>query len=147
MPGGTAFWLIAHAAARDNFAPLMKRWFITLLVLLLSTQVAAAAMCRYCDHSAEHAVGVHQVDVDAASDDSHAPPALGDSPTTDKHADAADHGACSVCHLGSASIPTATAPPDAVPHTAGAPQAHASPYRPSHIERIQRVPLALPASR
>ncbi|MDZ7651395.1 MAG: hypothetical protein U5L03_01900 [Burkholderiaceae bacterium] len=117
----------------------MKRWLITLVVLLLSVQTAVAAVCQYCEHM-EHAAGVHSLaaepeeTVDPRLDVQHDP------------VQALSIDTCSVCHLSNSSIPTQPAPLHAPLQARQPPPDPATLYNPTHVERIQRVPLLLPAS-
>lgn len=133
-------------AARANF-PRMKRWLITLIVLLLSVQTAVAAVCQYCEHI-ERAAGVHDL---AAPLDEHAD-AHPDKPldacvdVQDDRGQTLDAETCVVCHLSSSSVPTDPGLLLAPLQASQLPPDRAMLYNPSHIERIQRVPLPLPAS-
>jgi hypothetical protein len=125
----------------------MKHWLITMIVLLLSVQTAVAAVCQYCEH-VEHATGVH---APAAPLDAHAD-AHPDTPL-DAFVDAQDDSVqtfeaetCVVCHLSSASVPTDPGSLLAPLQANQPPPDRAITYNPSHIERIQHVPLPLPAS-
>ena len=128
----------------------MKRFLLALLTLLLSVQTAVAAVCQYCEH-VQHDGGMHVV---AAVDS----PAVGSelevicevgvviAHGASDPATMTDAEPCTVCHLGSASIPTAPAHGNTPLQATDAPSARSTLYSPSHIERIQHVPLVHPVS-
>lgn len=125
----------------------MKRWFVALLVLLLSAQTAVAAVCRHCEHAA-HADDGDPLAVDALADGTASAP-HGDDPGAGTPAETAAIGSadrCAVCHLGGASIPTDVTWFHVAAAFGRAPPAPVPVYDPAHIERIPRVPLTLPAS-
>lgn len=107
------------------------------MLFIVPAQAALAAMCAYCDHSAVDGEHVAHVQADSANV---AEDGVQDEPSLLSLQE------CAFCHLG-----TATPAPSMI-ELAPKERAHTLPghaltrYYPSHLDRIERVPLARPDS-
>lgn len=114
----------------------MKRLLIILMLLVAPLQTGLAAVCGYCSHSARDAGDPHAL-VHGTEAAKQALDPFADAGV----ASAADHGECALCHLGCGSAVTESAVPPAVSLAAQAPPLTLNIYDPSHVDRIDRVPL------
>lgn len=116
----------------------MKRLLLILAILIIPAQAAVASICAYCAHdvplgSSHGAMHAALADLDVADE-------------LDEPVGVADESHCASCQLGSASMPL-PASGIATADEPVAPPAHRSVlYHPSHLERIERVPLSFAAS-
>jgi hypothetical protein len=114
----------------------MKRLLIILMLLVAPLQTGLAAVCGYCSHAARDAGDPHVL-VHGKSPAKQAGDVVADA----EPASAAGDGECALCHLGCGSAVTESAVPPAVQLAAQAPALPSVVYDPSHVDRIDRVPL------
>jgi hypothetical protein len=116
----------------------MKRLLIILMLFIAPLQSGLAAVCGYSAHWARDAGDNHALVHGKAAADQHAE-AAGDTAST------IDNGECALCHLGCGSAVTEPMTAPSVNLGAHAPPVLSVFYDPSHLDRIDRVPL--PAAR
>jgi hypothetical protein len=123
----------------------MKRLLIILLLVVVPLQTALAAACFHGAHAGtaqDRHADAHGLDTAAAGvvADVHAEAHAGTDAGTD--APAGHAGECALCHLGCGSaLPHVTRLP-VISVTASSPPSLHAVYEPSHLDRIERVPLS-----
>ena len=112
----------------------MRRLLLILLMLIVPAQAALAAMCGYCEHRAEEGAAHVLVHGESSS--------RGMDASNEVPSDDFAEVNCALCHLGGASPIAWTGAALAAPLPGLPPSHRPSPYDPSHLDRIERVPLA-----
>jgi hypothetical protein len=116
----------------------MRRLLLILAILIIPAQAAVASICAYCAHDVPFAYihgAVHAALADLVVEDE-----------LDEPGGVADESHCASCQLGSASMPLPASGIAAADEAVGPPAHRSVLYDPSHLERIERVPLAVAAS-
>jgi hypothetical protein len=116
----------------------MRRLLLIIAILIIPAQAAVAAVCAYCVHDVPLSSGHGAVHAAFAG--------LDVAEKLDHLADVADESPCASCQLGSSTMPLPAFGMTAADDPVAPPEHRSVLYDPSHLERIERVPLAVAVS-